>query len=535
MTGHSRRTFISGTAAAGGAALLAPVLAPGTAAAQAERGGSLGPATVRPDDARYPGLVTGSNQRWVGRPDYVRVVGSADQVVQAVQEAVDRRLRVTVRSGGHCDEDFTANRDVRVLIDLAGLDEISYDARMGAFAIEPGATLGRAYRTLYKGWGVTIPGGTCPTVGVGGHIVGGGYGALSRLHGLSVDHLHAVEVVVVDAQGRARRVVATRDPGDPHHDLFWAHTGAGGGNFGIVTKYWMRTPGTAGREPGRQLPRPPAEVLLSDVAFSWTGMTEASFTRLVGNFGRWHERHAAPGDPYAGLYSQLKTQHRVAGGFRMSTQMDATAPDAEAKLDAFLAAVVAGTGLTYTVNDRSRQPWLNAVTEWFGFVEAAVARWKAKSAYQRTAFPEDQLRALYRQQTRPDNENPYAMVAVVSFGGAINRVPSAATAVAQRDSVAKLLYVSLWTKPGDDAVNERWVRECYADVYASTGGVPKIGGANDGCYINYADADIADPALNRSGVSWHELYFKDNYQRLQQVKRRWDPRTVFTHALAVRP
>lgn len=537
MTEHSRRTFIGGAAVAGGSALVGPLLGTGEASAAAGPGGSgiPGPITIRPDDPRYVGLVAGSNQRWVGTPDYIRVVGSADQVVQAVQEAVDARRRVAVRSGGHCDEDFTANRDVRVVIDLAGLDTISYDERMGAFAVEPGATLGRTYRTLYKGWGVTIPGGTCPTVGVGGHIVGGGYGALSRMHGLTVDHLHAVEVVVVSAAGRARKVVATRDPADPNHDLFWAHTGAGGGNFGIVTKYWLRTPGTGGRPPQYQLPRPPREVILSDVAFSWDGMTEAAFTRLVGNFSRWHELHSAPDDPYVGLFSQLKTQHRAAGSFRMSTQIDASLPDAEGMLDAFLASVVEGTGRTYHVNDRSRSPWLNAVTEWFGFVEAAIARWKVKSAYLRKSFPQDQLKALYRQQTRTDHENPFNMVAVVGFGGAINRVPAKATAVAQRDSVAKMLYVSLWTDPDEDAVHERWVRECYADVYAASGGVPKLDGVNDGCYINYADADLVDLTLNTSGVAWHDLYFKGGYQRLQQVKRRWDPRDIFTHALAIRP
>jgi len=71
---------------------------------------------------------------------------------------------------------------------------------------------------------------------MGGHVMGGGHSFVSREHGMTVDHLYGVEVVVVDESGTARRVVATREPSDPNHELWWAHTGAGGGNFGIVTR-----------------------------------------------------------------------------------------------------------------------------------------------------------------------------------------------------------------------------------------------------------------------------------------------------------
>lgn len=490
---------------------------------------------IREGDARYRGLVSGANTRWVGAPEYVRLVSSAAEVAEVVQEAVDQGLKIAVRSGGHCDEDFTTSTDIEVVINLAGMDAVHYDEERRAFAVEPGARLGRVYETLYRGWGVTLPGGTCPTVGAGGHIVGGGYGALSRLHGLTVDYLCAVEIVVVDAYGRCRTVVATCEPDDPHRELWWAHTGAGGGNFGVITKYWLRAPGTLSAEPAGQLPAPPAELLVSDVAWSWDDLTEESFTRLVRNFSEWHEANSAPDSPYTGLYSQLKTQHRAAGMFRMSTQIDAGADDAQKKLDLFLAAVSEGTGVEYTVNDRSVLPWFYVVREWFGFVEGSLPRWKVKSSYMRKAMPSDQLAALYRQLTRGDYDNPFSMVALVSYGGRINAVDSAATAVAQRDSVLKLLYVTLWTDPSQDARHDRWIRECYADVYAASGGVPSPNDVTDGCFINYADADVADPALNDSGVPWHELYFKDNYSRLQAVKKQWDPRGEFGHALSVRP
>ncbi|MET8977514.1 FAD-binding protein [Streptomyces sp. NPDC004539] len=537
MSAVPRRSLIGGAAAAGGALVL-PVAAPARAAAP---GPAATPAAVTdaprvlPSDPRYPGLVSGANQRWVGRPDVVRLVGSTEETVRAVQEAVDKGLRIAVRSGGHCNEPFVSDPAVRVVIDMSGMNAITYDAARRAVAVESGALLGSVYRTLYKRWGVVLPGGTCPTVGAGGHIAGGGYGALSRSRGLTVDHLYAVEVVTVGADGRARAVVATRDAGDLHRELWWAHTGGGGGNFGVVTRYWLRSPGAQGTDPAGLLPRAPSEVLLSDVVWSWDGLDERGFTRLIANYDAWFARNSGPGSPGRGLYSQLKVQHRVAGSFHMCTQVDAPAAEAERVLDDFLAAVAEGTGAGYRVTDRTRAPWMYAVTQWFGFVEAAMPRWKAKSAYVRGLMPAEQLKAMYRQLTRSDYDNPVALINFVSYGGRINDVAPDATATAQRDCHLKLLYVSLWTDTTDDARHEKWVRECYADVYATTGGVPRTDGVNDGCYINYADADLADPALNSSGVPWHQLYFKDNYARLRQVKKDWDPRDLFRHALGVRP
>jgi FAD/FMN-containing dehydrogenase len=72
-------------------------------------------------------------------------------------------------------------------------------------------------------------------------------------------------------------------------------------------------------------------------------------------------------------------------------------------------------------------------------------------------------------------------------------------------------------------------------MYADTGGVPVPNETTDGAYINYPDKDLADPAWNKSGVPWHDLYYKENYPRLQRVKAAYDPRDVFNHALSIRP
>ena len=517
-----------------GAAVAAPVPQDATGPQPAE----FGPVPVRPGDPRYENLLRGNNFRYVGRPDEIRVVGSTAQVVAAVSDAVRSGRRIAVRSGGHCFENFTADPAVRLLLDMSPMDAVGYDPARRAFAIQPGATLGHVYRTLLKGWGVTIPAGGCPEVGAGGHICGGGYGPLSRRYGSVVDHLDAVEVVVVDRDGAVRPVVATRDAADPNHDLWWAHTGGGGGNFGVVTRYWLRSPGAGGTtDPTRLLPKAPRNMLECVVEWAWdASMTEAAFTRLLRNFGTWHERNSAPGSRYAGIYGILLPMHRSAGLFPLVVQIDADLPGADAMVSEFVAAVTAGTGLRPVVDARRTMPWMH-LTTWPGTGEPGDQfnrRYKIKAAYLRKGFKEDQLTAIYRNLTN-DTGNPRAGMLLIGYGGQIQTVPAGATAVAQRDVVMKAVYQNIWLDDTDDAANVAWVRGLYRDVYAATGGVPVPDEVNDGSYINYPDTDLADPAWNTSGVPWSTLYYKDNYPRLRQVKARWDPRNVFNHAMSVQP
>jgi hypothetical protein len=491
--------------------------------------------TVGPDDRRYADLVRGFNQRWVGRPDRVVVARSANDVVAAVQRAVDEGKRLTVRSGGHCYEDFVVEPDVRVIIDLAELTSIEFDPARRAIAIEPGAELGAVYEALFRRWGVTLPGGSCPTVGIGGHVAGGGYGPLCRLHGLVSDHLYAVEVVTVNRRGTARRVVATREPADPNRDLWWAHTGGGGGSFGVVTKYWFRQPDvSATDDPARLLPRPPHEVWLSSVSWAWSAMSEESFVRLLTNYGRWHEHNSDAGSPYAGMFSRLNPATRTAGTINLATQFDTAAPNSAALLDRFLAEVNAGVGVTPVVLERRRLPWLHATT-WTGlFSGDSTSRCDFKSSYLRRAPTTSQILALHHHLTRPDYHHPAAFVSIASYGGRTNTVAPADTATAQRDSVLKLLYVVGWTDPAQDTTHIQWLREMYRDIHADTGGVPVPNDVTDGCFVNYPDTDLGDPEWNTSGTDWSTLYYKDNYPRLRQVKLRWDPLDVFHHAQSVR-
>jgi aclacinomycin oxidase len=151
--------------------------------------------------------------------------------------------------------------------------------------------VGEAFRALFETWGTVIPLGEYPGIGMGGHVVGGAFGFLRRQLGLAADYLCGVEVVTVNETGRARSMVATRETNDPNRDLWWAHTGAGGGNYGIVTRYWFRSPGAGGEDPATLLPRAPDSIATLRAEWEWSRIDRASFLRLLGNHCVWHERN----------------------------------------------------------------------------------------------------------------------------------------------------------------------------------------------------------------------------------------------------
>ncbi|MFF0749077.1 FAD-binding oxidoreductase [Streptomyces sp. NPDC004267] len=550
-----RRSVLAGGAAAVGAAALTAAPPAAAAAASGARAAHGAPtavgAKVSARDPRYELLTTGINKRHVARPEYIKMIRSAADAEGALRDAFRLGKRVSVRSGGHCVADFTCNPEVEVILDFSEMTGVGYDPRFRAFYVEAGARLYNVYEALYKGWGVTIPGGVCHSVGAGGHVSGGGYGMLSRAYGLVVDHLYAVEVVTVDAAGKVRTVVATREEDDPNRDLWWAHTGGGGGNFGLATRYWFRSPEATGSRPEDQLVNPPSRVWVSAVDFLWDQLDEASFSRLLRNFGSWHERHSGPDDEYRHLSSLFNVNARAFGRLSLYTQIDATIPRSRALLDAYLAELLDGTGLEAVPMDRpsgelasmpnyfrpAELPWL-AAARMLGAPDPVganpIARVGLKAAYFRKNFTDHQVAALYRALSDPAPDNRDTTLVLLSFGGRINGVAPHATASAQRDSAFKVIFQNIWSDERRDERYMRWIRDWYQDVFAETGGVPAIDGVTDGTYINYPDTDMADPRYNRSRLPWHALFYKDNYRRLQKIKRRWDPTDYFRHSLSIK-
>ncbi|MGW0423885.1 FAD-binding oxidoreductase [Streptomyces sp. NPDC003015] len=541
------------------------------------------PIEVRPGDARYDALRRGFNQRWIAHPDYVVVATSADDVTAALGTFLSKPAkasrRITVRSGGHCYENFVSAEDVGVIIDVSQMNRVYFDTSMNAYCVEAGATNWNSTSQLYRTTGRALPGGSCYSVGSGGHISGGGYGLLSRKFGLTVDYLYAVEVVTV-ADGKTPKVtVARKDSTEPAlRDLWWAHTGGGGGNFGVITRYWFH-----------DLPEPPAQVLLRSLAWEWKDFCERPdlFKSLVRRYGEFFAHERAGTGPafirdhdYRDMFTLLKLTHVSAGKVGLIVQMDGTDEHGPQRLQAFLDYITEGfasEGVPYiaeTALDQqmgehgpqaelftpTRLPWLTATQS---LNDSGPNRCgKYKSAYHTTGFTEEQIDAIHCHLTDEHYSNPDALLQVDSYGGAVNDVAPDATAVPQRSSALKLQYQAYWTWDTDadgngvydyrDAERDptiaaphlKWIRDFYRDVYRSTGGVPAVSDptlpasqspTTDGCYINYPDVDLSDREFNTSGQPWHQLYYKNNYARLRKAKKQWDPHNVFRHGQSIEP
>ena len=476
--------------------------------------------TVGPRDPRYGTLVQGFNQRFTGRPRYVELCGDAAQVLRAVQKALDTGRRITVRGGGHCYEDFVSGNVGGVIIDLSPMNAVYLDRARQAFCIEGGCTLWNVYTQLYKEYGVAIPAGSCYSVGAGGHIVGGGYGLLSRLHGLTVDWLTAVEVVVVNESRRAEIVVVGRDSTtQAERDLFWAHQGGGGGNFGIVTRYFFADP-----------PAAPSTAHLATIAWDWADLGFDEFAQIVRNYGAFFQAHSAPDSEYNGLFAMLHLTNKAAGQITVTAQCVGANSE---PLDVFLKAmavdglahvpqrVVAGSHHVVVPTTTPRtMPWLEATQTLNG--SGQNQRGKYKSAYMKKPFPARQIETIWRH-LNPGYYNTLALLQVDSYGGRINAVKPDATAIPQRSSIMKLQYHTHWNYKRQDATNLNWINEFYQDMYGPQGPVPDR--VMDGCYVNYPDSDL---------VNWELLYYKNGYKRLQRAKKQWDPNNIFNHAQSVR-
>ncbi|MEP6574401.1 MAG: BBE domain-containing protein [Gemmatimonadota bacterium] len=493
---------------------------------------------IRPDDPRYADLIRrGVNKRFEGKPDIVYLAGSVEQVIAAVEDSVRRKIRVVVRSGGHCLEGFVSDPSVRAVIDISLMTGVYYDPSMSAFAVEAGTTVGETYRRLFLGWGVMIPAGESPDIGMGGHIAGGAFGFLCREHGLAADYLYAIELVVVDETGTARRVVATRESSDPNRELWWAHTGGGAGNFGIATRFWFRSPTVgASADPTTILPRAPDSVLTFRAEWKWEEFDGPLFARLLRNHGEWCEQNSGAASPYARLFSILFLGRRQSGMLAIKGLSTAGA-EAETLADRHLAAINEGLGISHT-RSIERLSWiqfaLNPFPELFKAPGGDLVRFKIKDSFRRKRFSDRQINVMHHYLTRTDVDIPGGLMGLATYGGAVNTVAPDATASAQRDSILTTAMNAGWMGAENDARHLDWTRSFYREVYTETGGVPVPGAETDGAFINHPDADLADPEWNRSGVPWHTLYYKDNYQRLQRVKARWDPLNVFHHALSIR-
>jgi hexose oxidase len=499
--------------------------------------------TVQNTDNRFPGFLQGFNRRWfAGNCNAVYLCYDAIGVVDVVNDATALYGKnIKIKSGGHCYENFVYSDTAKAIIDITPLVDFGFNKEKGYY-LGSGNTNWSAFQVLYRDYGKVLPAGSCYSVGLGGHICGGGYGLLSRLNGLTIDWLTGVDVVVKDQPGKsARSIYVSKNATDPgERDLFWAHCGGGGGNFGVITRYYFN-----------ELPDSPATAYISSLAISWNDLTETILHEVLD----WMALLASRDDNWR-QFGICALFHKAHGEIVITVQTAVLAGEKPNLIyEQYVRPVFNDLEkiTAYKTPSKSSVPHLsglfrhNTNATHYTFYEAvqtlngsgANQRGKYKSAYMRKPFPPEQVGAIYRQlQNIPAGltlaDMTQSLLQVDTYGGRINIVDSAATAIPQRSSILKLQYQTYWTDEQQDEAHLQWIRDLYTSVYAAEGGVPnpeKDPTHNvDGCYYNYPDVDLNEVVGDTGAL---KLYFGNNLNRLIKTKQKWDPENYFNHRQSV--
>ncbi len=186
---------------------------------------------IVPSDAGYDSARRIWNASIDKRPGVIARCSGVADVVRTVKFARANDLLVSVRGGGH-NVAGRALCDDGIVIDLSAMRGVVVDPQSRTVRVQGGATLADVDRETHA-YGLAVPTGTVSRTGIAGLTLGGGVGWLVRKYGLTCDNLLSCEVVT--AEGKLVTASETTNP-----DLFWGLRG-GGGNFGIVTSFLIKT------------------------------------------------------------------------------------------------------------------------------------------------------------------------------------------------------------------------------------------------------------------------------------------------------
>jgi len=411
------------------------------------------------------------------KPQAIAFCESVADVQKTVRWARKHAVRIVPRSGGHSYGGYSTTSGV--IVDVSRMHAVSLAAN-GHAATGAGAQLLNVYTKLAAG-GRTVPAGTCATVGIAGLTQGGGIGMSARKFGLTCDNL--LEATVVLADGRA--VVANAHE---HPDLYWALRGGGGGNFGIVTRFVFRT-------------HPVGDVVTYSLEWPWSDAK-----RVIQAWQQF-----APHAPDE-LFSVVNVNNVVGGSPHIICAGQYYGSESALRTLLHPLASV-GTPVSFRTVTRS---YLSAAHMWAG--ASGRATYAAKSSIATAPLSAAGVDALLRQiEARATTGSGSGSVLLDSWGGAINRVPKAATAFVHRNGLFSMQYLAYWGAGAAAAPNLAWLRRCFAALR------PHVSAF---AYQNYIDPDLPN---------WQHAYYGTNLPRLQHIKRAYDPHNVFHFRQSIRP
>jgi FAD/FMN-containing dehydrogenase len=415
------------------------------------------------------------------RPSAVARPINGPDVQDAIRFTLAHGVSVRARSGGHSYAGYST-LDNGVVLDLRRLNWVNYDKSAGTATVGAGAQLIDIYSELAKN-GVTIPGGSCPSVGVAGVTLGGGFGLASRHLGLTLDSLLSVKIVTAD--GAFRTVDESSDA-----DLMWALRGGGGGNFGIVTEFVFKTHPMPNTATFFEVIWPWSSANEAIAAWqSWAPHTTDTVTSILhlesaGPDIKANGQYLGPSGDIPGLVQPL----RDVPGASLASNVEKPYLDLQLLLAGCDGRTVAAC---HTIGAGPR-----------GTMEREA--FNAKSDYVATPLPNEGRAAMIAATEAPGS----GALLCDAYGGAISRVAPTATAFVHRQPLFCIQYY------GDGSTAD-WIDQAHTKLH------PFVTG---GAYQNYID-----PTLQ----NWEQAYYGQNLQRLKNTRQRIDPHHYFNFPQAI--
>ena len=414
------------------------------------------------------------------RPALIARCRNAADVVASVNYARDHNLIISVRSGGHNVAGY-AVCEGGLMIDLSLMNGVRVDPTLDRACVEGGA-LWADVDAATTAFGRATPGGLISATGVAGLTLSGGIGWLRGTRGLSCDNLLAADVVT--ASGQLIRASETENP-----DLLWALKG-GGGNFGIVVSFEFKL-----------------HPIASETMFCAPLYPEERANEILP---MWRDYMASAPDEVTGLaefstiphdeaYPQNTWGRRV---IALATVYDGPAVEGERvtqPLREFGEPLLDFSG---------RMPYRELQALYDGLFPKGRDRCYWKSTYLKNLDASTIAEVTNQLSTRP-SEMTYA--SIWKFGGAVQRVAADATAFGDRSMPFMFSLDAIWSNATDDDANIKWVRSSWQSMQRfSTGRM----------YLNF-------PGLGEGENLVRDAFGLKAYQRLQVVKRKYDPTNIF--------
>ncbi|KAL2621565.1 hypothetical protein R1flu_001770 [Riccia fluitans] len=452
-----------------------------------------GARVVLPSDSQYQsarGHVF--NHRFLWSPAAFVFPTTTAQVQNAVQCAVKLSVGISPRCGGHSYEDYSlGGRDGVIVVDLEGMNQVMYDKNTKRATIGGGARLGPIKLALWNQGKVTIPSGTCPSVGVGGHALGGGWGFVSRKFGLMSDSIIEAEVVLANGS------VVTANSGQ-NSDLLFALKGAGANSFGIVTKFIFRTFDVSKTVTFFQYNFQKSEQFATTKAY---GLWGVSATNAV-SASLYHD--PSGGNQFWGVFLGPKANLRSA---LQTFFNNAPTPSSTTELETDYIHTVLVNGGFKATDDISLLNLNNFVYE--------TRTFKSKSIFVKgSGFSDAGIQAYVNKLQQGPAQSYVIFDLFGGSGSAVNSIKSTASAFVHRDSFYSLQMLTYWNdRPQDAQADINWINGLWSAVRPF---------ASDEAYQNYIDSDMPLSA-----------YYGSNLSKLKTIKRKYDPKNIFNYQQSI--